>query len=135
LVVRGQEWPAICCACSSLPLYVASRNRPVTAGTRERYRYDLQKRRGFADAARGGTGAGSPVDLQPRAAADDVGEGRIGHGAGGQKALTVVTISTRLSTDKSFSHKYMYRHLELTSRDLLGRVERYESTLEGRKTD
>jgi site-specific recombinase XerD len=38
------------------------------------------------------------------------------------------TIGTMLAAMKAFTHKYVFRHLEMTQRDLLERVERYEPT-------
>ena len=38
------------------------------------------------------------------------------------------TIGSMLAALKAFSHKYVFRHLEMTHRDLLERVERYEPT-------
>jgi integrase len=53
----------------------------------------------------------------------DMRQGRVGRK--GAK-LGEDTISSRLSSIKTFSRKYVYRHLESTNRDLLEKVERFD---------
>src|SRR6266567_2387972 len=78
-------------------LYLASRSRPIAAGTRERYEFDLKS---FEVSL---ALHGEPLALDSLSPFNverwllDMREGRIGHRSGGKKALTPVTISTRLA--------------------------------------
>jgi site-specific recombinase XerD len=53
----------------------------------------------------------------------DMREGRVGRKA--RHRVADETVSSRLSSIKTFSRKYVYRHPELTNRDLLDKVERF----------
>jgi hypothetical protein len=43
-----------------------------------------------------------------------------------QEGADALTISTRLQSPNTYGHKFIYRHLELTTRDVLAKVERFE---------
>src|SRR5438445_9049371 len=100
-------------------LYLASRSRPVTAGTRERYEFDLKSFEASLTLHNESLVLDSLSPFHVERWLLDMREGRIGHRSGNKKALTPVTISTRLASLKTFSHKYIYRHLELSNRDVL----------------
>jgi integrase/recombinase XerD len=108
-------------------LYLSSRSRPVAAGTRERYEFDLKSFEASLVLHHEPLVLDSLSPFNVERWLLDMREGRIGHGSGKNKVLTPVTISTRLQSLKTFIHKYIYRHLELTNRDLLAKVERFEA--------
>jgi len=109
-------------------LYLASRSKPVAQGTRERYQYDLQS---FESSL---VLHGEPLVLDCLNPFNverwllDMREGLVGRQDARRKSkgLNPETVSARLSSIKTFGRKYIYRHLELSNRDLLAKVERFE---------
>jgi site-specific recombinase XerD len=104
-------------------VYVATRSKPIAAGTQQRYMYDLKSFEASLVLNREPLMLDSLNPFNVDRWLLDMREGRVG-----RKGLKLgeETISSRLSSIKTFSRKYIYRHLELTNRDLLDKVERFD---------